>query len=258
MNRRLRLLCVVLATPLALGLVIDGANQQRYEEPPPSDPGWQNVGRRGSTSAIYLGGGWVLTARHSAMGEVVLGESAYQPVGDSMVWLDDPSGGKADLLLFRIQPEPELPTLRLIRRAPAPGSQLLLVGYGSSRGEAVAWSGFEGFRFGPGGTRRWGMNTVSPGHIDVTGPNETITRCFQIEFTRGGVHEAQAGVGDSGGAVFVRREQDWRLAGVMLSVSRLPGQKGDLALFGNVTNAADLSVYARQILEVTGESPATR
>ena len=65
------------------------------------------------------------------------------------------------------------------------------------------------------------------------------------------MHEAFAAVGDSGGAVFVRGSDGWRLGGVMLSVSRLPGQTAELALFGNTTNAADLSVYAPQILEAT-------
>ncbi|MGI9590101.1 MAG: hypothetical protein ACR2P8_01935, partial [Myxococcota bacterium] len=103
---------------------------------------------------------------------------------------------------------------------------------------------------------RWGLNTIGSDHLDVSGPFETVTRCFQIAFSRNGVHEAFAGVGDSGGAVFAREPGGWRLAGVLLSVSRFPGQAKEIAVFGNATNAADLSVYASQILETIGGTTA--
>lgn len=252
MNRSIGILVLLAAAPGLLGIVVDGSEPQRYESPPRDDPGWRNVGQRGATSAVYLGRGWVVTARHSAMGEVRLGDHVHRPVTDSMVWLDDPSGAKADLVLFRIEPEPRLPRLRLQRSTPPPGSPALMVGYGAGRGEPREWSGFRGFRFSPGGIQRWGSNSVSHGHLDVSGPFDTLTRCFLLEFDPNGVHEAQAATGDSGGAVFVRGPEGWSLAGVMLSVSRLPGQTPELALFGNFTNAADLSVYADQILETIG------
>lgn len=252
MNRLMRVLAIALAAPWVLGILVDGANQERYERSPPDDPGWSNVGRRGSTSAIYLGSGWVLTARHSAMGPVRFGGKVHPPVTDSMVWLDDPGGSKADLMLFRVEPEPELPALRLRLGTPSAGAPAMMVGYGSGRGRALERSGFEGFRFTRGGTRRWGLNVVSPGRVDVPGPNKTLTHCFQLDFTANGVHEGAAGAGDSGGAVFVRGPREWYLAGVMVSVTRLPGQSGDFALYGNITNVADLSVYAGQISEVIG------
>lgn len=257
MNRLIRLLSIALAAPWVLGILVDGPDQQRYEQSPPDDPGWGNVGRRGATSAIYLGRGWVLTARHSGVGQVVFDGNVHLPVADSMVWIDDPGGSKADLILFRIEPKPELPALRLHPRTPSAGAPALMVGYGSGRGRALEWGEFSGFRFTPGGTRRWGLNAVRPGRIDVSGPHKTLTHCFQLDFTKDGVHEGSAGVGDSGGAVFVRGPREWHLAGVMLSVSRLPGQTGDFALYGNLTNVADLSVYARQILEATSERTAS-
>jgi hypothetical protein len=73
MVRRGSLLLLIfgLAAPAA-GILVDTSNPERYEQPPPDDPGWQNIGRRGTTSAIYLGQGWVLTARHSSVGPVEL------------------------------------------------------------------------------------------------------------------------------------------------------------------------------------------
>lgn len=254
MRHLLACLLLILSAAPALAVVVDGANQDRYVQAPIDDPGFDNVGRRGPTSAIYLGGGWVLTARHSGMGEVVLGENTHLPVTDSMLWLDDPSGVKADLMLFRIEPEPELPALELTRRAPSVGAPVILVGYGAGRGDASQWNGVGGFRFNPPGVKRWGMNSISPGNVDVPGPADTLTHCFQTDFTPNGVHEAQAAVGDSGGAVFVRGRKGWRLGGVMVSVGRVPGQTPELALFGSYTQAADLSVYVDQIERAMGAS----
>ncbi len=251
-NRIAWLLSLALALPWVLGIIVDGTDPERYAQAPEDDPGWANVGRRGATSAVYLGRGWVLTARHSLVGDVVFGESVHLPVGGTMVWLDDPSGAKADLILFRIEPVPELPSLRLRRRAPPPRSKVMMVGYGMHRGEPLEWNGVRGFRFVENGTRHWGMNLSASRQIDVQGPHDTLTRCFRLEFEENGVHEALAGSGDSGGAVFVRGPKSWRLGGIMLSVARNPGQSDGFALFGNVTHAADLSVYSRQILEVTG------
>jgi hypothetical protein len=255
MYRLIRILAIALAAPWVLGILVDGADRERYERSPPEDPGWKNVGRRGSTSAVYLGSGWILTARHSGIGPVHFDGEKHRPVADSMVWLDDPGGSKADLILFRVEPEPELPALRLRHGTPSAGARAMLVGYGSGRGRALEWSGFQGFRFTPAGRRRWGLNTVNPGRVDVPGPNKTRTHCFQLDFTANGVDEAAAGAGDSGGAVFVRGPREWYLAGVMISVARLPGQAGDLALYGNVTNVADLSLYTPQIIDVTRGEP---
>lgn len=257
MTRLLQLLAIAPITLLLLGLVVDGANQRRYERAPADDPGFAHVGRRGTTSAVYLGAGWVLTARHSAVGEVRFGEGVHAPVEGSMVWLEHPVGTRADLMLFRVEPEPKLPALR-IRRAPLrPGMPVVMVGYGAGRGDATSWNGHEGFRLAPIGTRRWGLGSIGPEYLEMPGPIETLTRCFRVPFTPGGVHQAFAGTGDSGGAVFVRGADGWQLAGVMLSVSRLPGQAPDVALFGSATNAADLSVYAETIAATVGRKTAS-
>lgn len=255
MNHIVRLLALALVTPWVLGVIADGSDQERYAQAPDDDPGWENVGRRGATSAVYLGRGWVLTARHSLVGDVAFGESVHLPVGGTMVWLDDPSGAKADLILFRIEPVPDLPPLRIRRRAPPPRSKVMLVGFGPQRGEPHEWNGISGFRYLGGGTRHWGMNTFSSRQIDLPGPHDTITRCLQLAFMGNGVDDAVAGTGDSGGAVFVRGPKAWRLGGVMLAVAKHAAQPDSLALFGNITHAADVSAYARQILEVTGLEP---
>jgi hypothetical protein len=234
----------------AAALVVDGPNTQRSELPPQDDPGWAHVGRRAGTSAIYLGRGWVLTAKHVGVGDVLFDGTTYPPVVQSTVWLSAPGGGgrKADLVLFRVDPAPELEPLAVRGRTPPPGAFALLVGYGVGRAQPAEWRGVGGFRGARGGVKRWGTNMVQATRIDVPGPNGTVTRCFQTDFSRHGTpHEAQAAHGDSGGAVFIRGVNQWKLAGVMVSVGGLPEQQADAAYYGNVTHVADLSVYRPQI-----------
>jgi len=255
----LLLLCLVLGVGPAAAVVVDGRSPERAERPPRDDPGWQHVVRRGGTSAIYLGDGWVLTARHAGMGEVKLDEQVYPAVPDSMFWLDTPGaqGVKADLILFRVDPAPALPRLAISRERPEMGAKLILVGYGGGIGEPTEWNGRPGFQRARNGFKRWGTNLAEPGLGIVPGPQGTLTRCFEMTFSsRGTPHEAQAAVGDSGGAVFAQGAEGWELAGVMVAVGTMPGQPRPLTLYGNSTSAADLSLYRPQILRVmAGQEP---
>lgn len=245
------LLCAWLAFAApATAILVETSRPERYEQPPPDDPGWRNIGRRGITSAIYLGGGWVLTARHSSMGPVEFDGKNYLPVEESMHWVSSPSGAyKSDLLMFRITPEPDLPAITLRRRPIRAGQDIVIVGFGQGRG-APALAG-SGFRLDGRGIKRWGSNRVEGGQRHIRGPNQTLTRCFSMNFRSGASHhEAQATVGDSGGAVFVRGPKRWQLGGVMLSVGSNLRQPKDEVHFGNVTHAADIAVYAPEITAV--------
>ena len=253
MQIRSALLVALIAALPAGAIVVDSADPARNERAPKDDPGWANVGYRAGTSAIYLGSGWVLTARHSGFGPVEFDGAVYEPVQSSQVWLEVPDGSKrkADLILFRLDPAPDLPALELADTSPREGTATVIVGFGSGRAATVARGPVRGFRIDGRRKRRWGTNRVDPGRVDLPGPNAATTRCFGMSFLRGGSdHEAQATVGDSGGAVFVREPDGWRLAGLILSVKKLPGQDLEEVLFGNATYAADLSLYRPQIERV--------
>jgi hypothetical protein len=127
-----------------------------------------------------------------------------------------------------------------------------LIGYGQGRGEAIKSQGITGFHWKPPAVKRWGTNRVYASEVDVAAPNTSwITRCFQTDFSRHGTpHEAQAAVGDSGGAVFAKGRIRWELAGLMVSIGGTAEQEPKTALYGNVTNAADLTYYRAQILQV--------
>jgi hypothetical protein len=256
MHRLLVIALSLLLTSPAAALIIDASDEERYERPPQKekDPGWAYVSRRGNTSAVYLGNGWVLGVQHTGAGELVLDGVTYPAVPKSGVQLVKPGeeGTTADLILFRVDPAPDLPELPLREEPLHFGTRVTFIGHGQGRGEAIEWQGIAGFRWKRPAVKRWGMNRVYASGIDVTAPKSTwITRCFQTDFSQHGTpHEAQAALGDSGGAVFAKGLRGWELAGLLVSIGGVAKQEPKTALYGNITNAADLSYYRPQILRV--------
>lgn len=250
---------VLLAAALAsLGLVVEGPRPSRSERAPENDPGWHNVGDREGRSAVYLGDGWVLTAGHVGAGPVVFDGARFSPVPGSAVRLDAPGapGRTADLVMFRVDPAPDLPALKLRGSPVRPGTALLMVGYGRGRGEPA---GGEGYALLPGAVKRWGTNRAASTRGTLPGPRGSLTRCFYTEFSSGEtLHEAQASRGDSGGAVFARGAARWKLAGIMLAVVSRGATQQELALYGDHTGVADLSFYRDQIHRVMGRSGRKR
>jgi hypothetical protein len=240
--------------------VVASDDRELHERAPAEIPGWDHVGRLGGVSAIYLGAGWILTARHAGFGDVEIGGVLYPAVPGSHVALDSPgrSGEKSDLALFRIDPAPALPPLALPSLAPTRGNLLALVGYGRGRGEPYTGPAGTGFHLQPDSVprKRWGTNRVSQVGLELAGPRGERTRAFAMDFSRHGTeHEAQAIMGDSGGAVFLKQGGSWTLGGVLISITLDTAQEGGLALFGNQTHAADLHAYAGQIQQILRRAP---
>jgi hypothetical protein len=77
----------------------------------------------------------------------------------------------------------------------------------------------------------------------------TNTIVFNTRYDKFGVpYEAQAALGDSGGGVFQVVDGAWKLAGIMNTVSPpVPNQPSGTVVFGDETQAADLSMYRSQI-----------
>jgi hypothetical protein len=248
MRRPAALASLLLLAPLLLALVVDAEDPDASLRPPPRDPGWTNVGVRGGTTAIYLGNGWVLTAQHVGAGEVAFGGRKYAAVPDSTHRLGNGAPPLPDLILFRVDPRPELPTLRIRPTPPNVGQRTVLIGTGRERGMRIRWNGLSGWNWGPNQAMRWGTNRVTETGVDVSAV-DARTRAFAMRFDPGDTpHEAQASLGDSGGAVFVRREGRFELAGVLIAIAGFPGQPRETAIYGNITTAADLSAYREQIL----------
>jgi hypothetical protein len=213
--------------------------------------GFEHVGKIGGTTGVYLGDGWMLTAGHVGAGDVWLDGATYAAVAGSWTQLRGPEGGSPpDLGVFRVSPHPPLPPLEIARRKPAVGDPLVLVGCGHGGGEHFEWEGRTGIRWAPPNVRRWGTNRVAAVGIDLPTPGAS-TRVFGTLFSAGQRQEAQAALGDSGGAGFVHRRRTWLLAGIMISVVTHPGQPPQTAVDGNATHFADLSHYRDAILVLT-------
>lgn len=226
---------------------------------PADDPGWANVGTRtngqNGLTVIYLGNGWVLTANHVGAGDVVLAGQTYSAISGSARVLVNPDSTPADLVLFQINGLPPLPALPIAEAPPPTGSTATLIGDGLNRGPATSWMGISGFFWGTGSAMRWGTAPVSQIGT-VIAESGSATHAIATEFTDVGVtpFPAQAAVGDSGGAEFVKVNGIWMLAGVLFSIDAYDGQPAATALFGNHTDAADLSFYRGQIVSVVTPS----
>ncbi len=191
-------LSAALALALAFGLptcpaaavIIDSGDGTGNIEAPNPDPGWAHVGRRlGGPSLVYLGNGWVITARHVGAGVVLIGGERYDPVAESILKLDHPDGMASDLMLFRIKGNPalpELPLLPIARRPPRLGSELIMVGFGRDRGDRLTHrpaSGglYDGWFWNKSGSKRWGTNQMGNRPIDID-QDDSRTRAIVTSF----------------------------------------------------------------------------
>ena len=256
--------CGLFAGPLPAVVVRPGSAQEATR-PPPDDPGFAFVGRIETLTAVYLGGGWVLAAAHVVGSDPVfrLGESDYPALEGSWVQLETEPGQLADLGLFRLQTEPRRGRLSIAREPPRPDEPVVLVGNGWSAGrEEIHWSVdweevppargiYSGLKRAGPGVMRWGQNRITWTERE-TPLDEWRTRTFQARFDRTGGPEAESAVtrGDSGGAVFAKREEGWELLGILVAATRFSGQPGNVVAFGNAAVAADLSHYREQIQRI--------
>ena len=271
---RVQLLLALAVSLPALAVVVRPGGSEEWTQRPADDPGFAHVGTVGGLSAVYLGRGWVLTASHVVKAEspiLVLGGGTYRAVPESMVQLETRPGVRADLELFRLEVEPELPALVIAREEPAPGEVVTLVGNGwTPEAPELHWNGewqeveparavYVGFRRGEAGVMRWGRNAVTWVGREVE-MGSSVTRSFETRFDRTGGPdgESTAVSGDSGGAVFAKRGGRWELAGILYARSTHKGQPAGTIAFGNITQVVELSYYSEQIFDLTRGSEGLR
>jgi len=240
----------VFAASGAVGLVIEHEEETLNRQAPADDPGWANVGVCDRWTAVYLGRGWVLTAAHVGPSDITLEGTMYAADIKSRKRVRNPDGTAADLMLFRIDPEPDLPSLKISAKSPPIGSSIVMVGRGLGRGEKTTGEGRVGFFWQAPTVKRWGTSVVHE-HLQnqLIGNTDTFATRFSIANT---AHEAHAAHGDSGGAAFAYLEDRWQLVGIILAVDNHNGQPERSAAYGNRTMIADLARYNRFIQSVIG------
>jgi hypothetical protein len=209
---------------------------------PADDPGWDNLGTRGNLSAIYLGNGWVMTANHVGIGPVTFGGQLYQEIPGSKERFENPDTSLADLIVFKIDTDPGLPSLTISQTTPSVNDVITMIGHGRNRGASTSWMGLNGFLWGAGYDMRWGTNKVTS-----IGEFELSTEAFIVTFDdippTPGKHEAGAASGDSGGGAFIKSGGNWELIGVLYAVSSYQGQPSSSTVEGNEVLIIDLALY---------------
>lgn len=249
----------------AAAVIVAGVSGTLNTTPPASDPGFANVGIRGSGSAVYLGHNWVLTDAHVGAGTTWFGNQAYSMVPGTAVQLLNPPGvglmPSTDLEMFQISGAPALPSLSIAGAQPAIGSQMTMIGYGrdvrsaslsywtDTWGQSSTPATYAGYIWAGTNIMRWGTALVS----DVAVPQgllATSETTFATQFTGATTFDAQATPGDSGGGVFAQDATgQWSLAGVIFGTGSLLGQPWGISVFGDKTWTADLSVYRSVIYQ---------
>ncbi|MFM8655832.1 MAG: trypsin-like serine protease [Chthoniobacterales bacterium] len=270
-------------TPAAHAVVINTGDGKGNTNAPADDPGWANVGYINGASGIYLGAGWVLTAAHVGAGNISFSGISYSPLAGSSIVLTNSTIGRTtntDLLMFQLASTPAgLGPLTLASSAPTLGTGVTMIGAGRDRGAFTKWNvntnttpwtwtetssqtpNAAGYQTLEANSMRWGTNTVSTNNLWVSvanGSRDVTSFVTTFTDTVSASDEAQAVLGDSGGAVFTKKESGWELSGAIFAVGGYSGQPSAAtnAIFGNVTYSADLSYYAPQILSIVPE-PST-
>jgi hypothetical protein len=233
-------------------------------------------------SGVYLGNGWVLTGYHVVRDDaggfqfsnVIFNGQSYAADPSTAHRLTTPDEGLADLALFRLTTNPNLPSVTLSVNRPAVNSPFAMAGGGRNRAEAqtnwtvntatepdtwtpTAGTGDrQGYLYAAGAALRWGMNRRTTNQsANLTTPYGT-TFMVRTQFDNDGTavaNEAQAGLGDSGGGVFYKNGPTWELAGIMLNIATYPDQPLESTVFGTQTYIADMSTYRTEILGIIPE-----
>lgn len=258
---------------------------------PAGQPYFNNVGTLNGASTIYLESGWVLTANHVASSlpaAVTFGGISYPTEPGSFHRLTNPAYSPTlstftDMVLFRLSVAPPLPGVEISSSTPTVGSQVMMIGNGRTQLSSPsfwdhtvvagdnndiwvetteAMANRSGFKTTATNEIRWGENLVNNNNL-IVNVGTTVDPVHVISFTTqfnapGLAEEAQAVVGDSGGAVFSNTGTSWVLSGMMFAVRTFDSQPGGstTAMFGTETAIADLSFYRPEILAIIPE-PST-
>lgn len=245
-----------------LSVVVGGINNIT---PPSDDPGFYNVGPRGSGSAVYLGNSWVLTAQHVGAGSVQFTENgvthSYTAVPNSAVIITNSDNSPTDLVLYKINGLPNLPSVVIDTTAPKLGQSVDMIGWGRDYNPQLAyWTSswqpsavpatYAGYIWGATQNQRWGTNTISAVN-QWDGVGQGIEQSFSTTFSNI-PNNGQGAPGDSGGGVFTKTANGWQLAGIMFTITNQSGEPFGMSVFGQQTHIANLSAYATKINSIIG------
>jgi len=270
----------VLAQP-SFGLV-NTSNDPDYRTAPANDPGWTNVGEMFNGTGVYLGDGWVIAPWHvyrpqseNENAYIDLDQRYHQIPGTVERIIDDSTGIAADLVLFRIDGDPDVGagdpgpgkgiidiSLTPVGGIGQPGQIATIIGTGLGRdGGLQTWPypgvTYTGFNTTDTRVKQWGSNKIAhyPHRlINSYGTTDVTYSMFDDDPPRS--EETQPVDKDSGGAVFIDWSGQWELSGLAVAMVSVPGYpSGDLplrehAVYGTGALYVDLMSYYDEIAAV--------
>lgn len=225
---------------------------------------WNYVARidENNASGVYLGYGYILTANH------VVGALASASINGSVYAIDQSyvplQIGGADIKLLRIIGDPGLAPLALIGSKDGDtGKDATFIGWGVGQGGEIP---NQGWYWGDDSTRRqrWGLNTTGSNYATFQGLSmltTTFDRPGMLGSGSFGDDEFTLTLGDSGGGLFIKYGNTWKLAGIASAVE-IPGQalydKDSSALFDQPEIAVytPVKLYRDEILSSIPEPSA--
>lgn len=256
MNLKTIIAICFLIPSVANALVVDSTTRYNSTVPPASNPWFYNIGlTTGGASCIYLGNGWLITARHVGPSNVTFfndsAATVHHYVSGSVRLFDD-----LDLIMFRVTPVPMLPDMVLNTTTPAVNDEVMMMGRGMTIGTPIvnlevpltaSWRNVIGYHWRPTFYNSWGVNNLEFSSNFLTTEFNKITRS----------NEATAAPGDSGGAMFLKQDRGvnahWALAGVIVTISTNILQEPDTSFYGNLTSAVNLLPHIEKIKGILNE-----
>ncbi|MCX6978597.1 MAG: trypsin-like serine protease [Verrucomicrobia bacterium] len=221
--------------PKALALILYGTgptdlNNAQNTTPPANGSPWYNLVQFGQNNAsgVYLGNGYVLTANHVSMvdsGLVINGVSYNRDLSFTPLQITENEGTTAyadsvDLKLIKIFGSPPLPVLQSLPLNFSTTDVNLtstIMGWGVGKGSIIS---NQGWLWGGDNTRaqRWGTSTTASSSSTATYSGYQYDALRTYFYRAYGSTTAEIAIGDSGGGLFQKFSNTWKLSGITTTV----------------------------------------
>lgn len=253
--------CLALAAATsAPALILYGGDNSANTTDPGGGVPWQSVGQVAGGSAVYIGGGYMLTANHVGLGGTVTfdGVTYYNIKASSAQGL----GGGVDLMVFQLE---ELPSVAAAKLLLTPSenfdSSMTMIGWGVGRDGTPVGENTVGWGDASTVAKRWGQNVLRDAEVVSDGGYTYESLVSVLGSSTGtpaglGANEAAATIYDSGSGVFQQIGGEWYLVGITTAVT----QNG-VSIFGddsttsgvNANYSVRLSTYSGEIMALVPE-----
>lgn len=250
---------LVLITPARALILYGGDNSANTTDPGGGVP-WQSVGQVAGGSAVYIGGGYMLTANHVSLGGSVTfdGVTYYNIKASSAQGL----GGGVDLMVFQLE---ELPSVAAAKLLLTPSenfdSSMTMIGWGVGRDGTPVGENAVGWGDASTVAKRWGQNVLRGAEVVSDSGYEYESLVSMLGSSTGdpaglGANEAAATIYDSGSGVFQQIGGEWYLVGITTAVTH-----SGVSIFGDDSLAdgeggnysVRLSTYSGEIIALVPE-----